>query len=334
MSAGRLAPVWLAVALTACATGMPGPRALIPTPPEDAALLAQLEAPPLDLGEVRVQPEGRTVEQNWFLDLYTLLHRRNYSSFRVLFDGADGHTVTGHLLLPPGPGSHPGMVVFPILAGSHVAAELLAKIVVRQGVAVVWLERRYLELETAQSIEAVVERMRLAVLDGRQMLDWLERHPRVDPERLLVGGISLGSMQAATLAAVDPRVRGALLLLTGGGLPETLYDSSEVPVRLFRDRMGTKLGASERDAFIARLRPITRVVDPLTWAHRIDPRRVYMVSGFFDRVLPPARSRALWEALGHPRWRRVPAGHYQAFPFMFSAASAGTRHLLRQLGGD
>jgi hypothetical protein len=321
----------LVIGLGACATGIPVARAPVPTPEPDQALLAQLEPPPLDLTQVKVQPEGLIVEQNWFLDAYTLLHARDYSAFRVVFDASDGSEARAHMLLPPGPGPHPAFVVFPILAGSHFTAELLAKMLVRRGFAVAWLERRALVLETAEDPDELVEKMRLSILDARQLLDWLAHHPRIDESRLLAGGVSLGSMQAATLAAVDPRIQGALLLLTGGGLAEILYDANETPVRIFRDRMIAKLGLADREAFVSRLRPMTRLVDPLTWAHRVDPRRVYMVSGVFDRVLHPARARSLWEELGHPRWRRVPTGHYQAFPFMFSATAAGARHLERQL---
>ena len=310
---------------------MPPARPPIATPEPDQALHAQLAPPPLDLTQVKVQPEGLIVEQNWFLDLYTLFHSRGYSAFRVVFDASDGSEARAHVLIPPGPGPHAAFVVFPILAGTHFTAELMSKMLVRQGFAAAWLERRPLALETAQDADELVEKMRLSILDARQLLDWLEHHPRIDPNRLLAGGVSLGSMQAATLAAVDPRIRGALLLLTGGGLPEILYDADEVPVRMFRERMIAKLGVPEREAFIERLRPMTRLVDPLTWAHRVDPRRVYMVTGLFDRVLHPARARDLWEELGHPRWRRVPSGHYQSFPFMFSATAAGVRHLRRQL---
>jgi dienelactone hydrolase len=292
--------------------------------------MGQLTAPPLDLAKVKVQPEGLTVEQSWLLDLYTLLHARDYSAFRVLFEASDGREAAAHLLLPPGPGPHPAMVVFPIMAGSHVLAELLAKMLVRRDFAVAWLERRELQLETAESVAELVEKMRVAILDGRQLLDWLEHHPRVDAQRLLAGGVSLGSLQAATLAGVDPRVRGSLLLLAAGGLPEILYDSSEVPVRAFRDRLLAKLGNPDRDAFVASLRPATRLVDPLTWAHRVDPQSVYMVSARFDRVLRPARARALWEALGRPRWRRIPTGHYQGLPCLPSVAASGARHLERQ----
>jgi hypothetical protein len=320
-----------ALALGACATGLPPARAPVPTPSADAELLTKLEAPPLDLAKVKVQPEGLTVEENWFLDLYTLVHSRSYRAFRVVFDAVDGSEAKAHLLLPPGDQPHPAMLVFPILGGTHFTAELLAKMIVRRGIAAVWLERRPLQLETAQNADELVEKLRLSILDARQLLDWLEHNPHIDPKRLLAGGVSLGSMQAATLAAIDSRVQGALLLLTAGGLDEILYDSTEVPVRIFRDRILAQLGNPDRSGFLAHMQPKTRLVDPLTWAHRIDPQRVYMVSGRFDRVLRPSHARTFWEALGRPRWRKIPTGHYQAFPFMFCATAAGARHLERQL---
>ena len=48
-----------------------------------------------------------------------------------------------------------------------------------------------------------------------------------------------------------------------------------------------------------------------------------LVSGRFDRVVPPERTEALWEALGRPRWHRYPAGHYGIAPFFWWAMGRG-----------
>jgi pimeloyl-ACP methyl ester carboxylesterase len=219
------------------------------------------------------------------------------------------------------------VVVFPILGGSHVISELLSKVLVRRGFAVARLERRPLDLEAAPDVATVVERMRATILDGRRLVDWLEQHPRVDPQRIAAAGASLGGMQATCLAAVDGRVSGLILMLSGGGLPELLYDSAERPVQTFRDRILLKRGLDleDRSGFVAAVEPQTRVVDPLTCAPAIPTASVYLATGRFDRVMPTSRSLALWEALRRPLWRKMPAGHYQAFPFLFGAVGRGVR---------
>ncbi len=326
----RKAVLALAAAAALACSSAGRPEIARPPPPRDVPL-ASLEHAPLSPRDVVVQPEGRTVEESWLLDLYTLLHRRDYEVVRLLYPGATGSDAVAHLALPHGEARVPLVIVFPILGGTHVTSELMSKVLVARGFAVARLERQPLGLETASDIRPVVEQIRLAILDARRLLDWLETHPRIDPARIASAGTSLGSLQAATLLAVDDRVRAGLLLLSGGGLAEILAVSRERPVRIFRERLMGRLGLTDPQALIESMRPVTRTVDPLTFAHRVDPAAVMLVSGRFDRVIPPARARALWEALGRPRWDRVPAGHYQAFPFLFHALGRGARHLRERL---
>ena len=67
-------------------------------------------------------------------------------------------------------------------------------------------------------------------------------------------------------------------------------------------------------------------------AAQIDPERVLLISARFDRVIPPDRTRALWLALGRPRWLTVPTGHYQLVPYFWWAVGRGADHLDRVFG--
>lgn len=289
------------------------------------------ETAPLGAGSVRVEAERRTVERSWILTLYTWLHDREYSSYRITFPSVDGEEAVGHMLLPPGRGPHPGVLVFPILAGSHVVSEGLAKALVDRRFAVLRLERRGLDLDRAQDFDGPATRLEQAVLDARRIVAWFGDRPEVDEGRLAVAGISLGGILAATLLGIEPRVRAGFLVLTGGGVAEILYDSREKPVRRFRDRLMEARGLETREQFLAAVRPSTERIDPLRYAQGVDPRSVLLASGRFDRVVPPDRTQALWEALGRPVWIRLPVGHYQLFPFFWWAAGRGADHLERTL---
>ena len=75
-----------------------------------------------------------------------------------------------------------------------------------------------------------------------------------------------------------------------------------------------------------------QVADTIRSAMRyVDPERVLLISGRFDRVIPPRQTEALWEELGRPRWIRLPVGHYQVFPFFWWAVGRGADHLDRVL---
>jgi hypothetical protein len=285
---------------------------------------------PLDPDGVLLEPSPVTVEDALVLHLYTAFHARNYTVTRVRIPGSDGREASAHLFLPEGPGPHPVVVVFPILAGSHVVSEGLAKALVRQRLAVLHLQRRPLRLERAEP-DAPMRDFRDSIRDARRFLDWLERRPEIDRERIAAGGVSLGGMLAATLMGVDHRVRAGFFIMAGGGLAELLWESSERPVRAFRDHLVEERKLSGREEFVAFMRPYTEPVDPLRFAGEIAPERALLISGRFDTVVPPERTQVLWEGLGRPRWIRLPVGHYQLLPFFWWSAARAGEHVWKVL---
>lgn len=288
----------------------------------------------LDPATVKVQPEGLTVEQSWVLDLYTLFHARDYKAFRIVLLDEAGKERVGHLLVPPGEGPHPTIVAFEILDGPQDVSEGMAKAFVDRGYAVARLDRRALDLEKQSDPDVVRATLREGVIDARRLLDWLVTHPKVDPTRIATAGLSLGSIQALLLTSCDPRIRGGFYVLTGGDLPEIFYESTEGAVRRFRDRLMTERGWNTREQFIAGIRPYTESVDPLTYAESLDPAVLEMATGRFDAVIPSRNAQQLWEALGRPRWYKLPCSHYTVFPFFWWTMSRAVDHFDRLLAAD
>lgn len=297
--------------------------------PAPAATTSELDYEPLDLTEVNIQPTARTVEQNWILDIYSFFHSRAYSSRQLNFPSHTGDRLNAHLLLPDGEGPYPVVIVFPILEGNHVVSEALAKALVNRGFAVTRMERHELDLAETERIEAPSENFRSAVIDARRILDYVAQHPKVDAGRIAAAGVSTGGILAATLMGVDPRVRAGFFTMAGGDLAGILYDSTEKPVRIFRDRVLKERGLDSREAFIEAAHAYTVPVDPLTYAPGIPTENVLLISARFDRVVRPQYTETLWEAFGRPRWIRVPSGHYQIAPFFWYAANHGADHLER-----
>ena len=324
----------LAVASSAgCTTTQASPPPI--ERPKPIASEPSLEHTPLDPALVRVEPEPRTVGDLFILDLYTFFHAKDYATYRIEFPSelpvgdavreSEPQTVA-HLLVPERPGPHPVVVVFPILAGSHVVSEAFAKVLVNRGYAVLRLERPRLDLSEATRWDEPAQAFRSAILAARRLLDWAVTEPRLDSTRIATAGISLGGMLACTLHGVDPRVTAGAYLMAGGGVAEILHDSTERPVRAFRDHLIARDGVTDREAFLARMRPLTDAVDPLRHATRIDPATALLSSGRFDHVIPPERSEALWHALGEPRWIHLPVGHYQLLPFFWWSAHRAADH--------
>jgi dipeptidyl aminopeptidase/acylaminoacyl peptidase len=210
----------------------------------------------------------------------------------------------------------------------------MAKAFVNRGYAVARLERRALDLDKQSDPDVVRAALREGVIDARRLLDWLVTHPKIDPTRIAAAGLSLGSIQALLLTSCDPRIRGGYYVLTGGDLPDIFYESTEGAVRRFRDRLMAERGWTTREQFVAGIRPYTESVEPLTHARALDPANLAMATGRFDAVIPAANAQQLWEALGQPRWYKLPCGHYTVFPFFWWAMSRGADHFDRLLATD
>ena len=67
------------------------------------------------------------------------------------------------------------------------------------------------------------------------------------------------------------------------------------------------------------LRTLTAPFDPVTFAHRLKGKRVMMMAGNVDEVIPPASARALWRAAGEPPITWLDCGHYSAAGFLLPA---------------
>jgi dienelactone hydrolase len=286
----------------------------------------------LPLGAVTVVAEPTTIERHVLIAAYDLLKPEAASALRVEFPGADGETRVAHWQLPPGPGPHPTVVVFPIRAGNHVVSEALAKALVNRGYAAIWLERRRSlfgedDDRSPGDFEAFAADLGNFVLDARRLIGWLATRPEVDPERIATAGVSLGGILAVNTLAQEPLVRAGFFVMAGGGLPEILRDSQDGDLVRFRERAFEAELFTDGEDLARQARAYTDPIDPLTWAHRIAPEQVLLISARYDRVIAYERTEALWRALGRPRWLEVPTGHYQLVPYFWWAVGRGADHL-------
>ena len=80
---------------------------------------------------------------------------------------------------------------------------------------------------------------------------------------------------------------------------------------------------------LADLKALTDPFDPLTYAHRLAGKRLLMIAGKVDEVVPPASTRALWEAAGRPPIRWYDCGHYSAIGYLLP----GIRETVEFLAG-
>jgi dienelactone hydrolase len=317
----RFSLLLLALLASACTTVSPQRDQRMLSSP--ATHVPARPAPP---SELTVTPhETKTVEGSFILKVYDWLRGDDYEAFRVDYRGVDEEPARAHLLIPPRPGPHPGVMVFPIRGGSHLVSEALAKSLTNRGYVTLRLERRrvFQHGDPTGDFQVPASRLRDSLSDARRLLDWFAARPEVDGDRIGVAGVSLGGIMAATLLGMDERIRAGFFIMAGGGLPEIIHDSHDPRLESFRDGVQGTAGEVDRESFLEAMRPTTVDLDPLTFAANVEPERALIVSARFDRVVPPERTEALWEAMGRPRWIKVPSNHYAILPFFWWSVGQG-----------
>jgi dienelactone hydrolase len=294
-------------------------------------------------GEVAFRPsaEEASVPERFRLEaavfryeLEPVLSTTRYTVSRLRFPSpivtpdAENNIVHGEFFAPVGSGARrPGVVVLHILGSDFPLSRYMAARLADRGVAALFLKLPYYGERRpkagpgpvpARFLSADIERtmtsMRQGVCDVRRGLAWLASRDEIDPARLGVAGISLGGIVSAVAAAVDPAVRDGVFLLAGGDLSKILWDLPE--------------GAKFRQAWqasgrtIGDLKALTDPFDPLTYADRLVGKRLLMIAGKVDEVVPPASTRALWEAAGRPPIRWYDCGHYSAAGYLLPGIRA------------
>ena len=305
----------------------PGPPAGSALP---AAALAPLPAPRPSTAAfdyVR-RPDGPPVE-------LSLEERRN--GYRVWHlwmpsagdNGQPGRRVEGRYYESVRPGAKPLVVVLPIYGKSAYPSRKLARYLTRArtdaaDVNVLRLlgnENLYRpellaaardEGELVAEIEATARRMVATVVDVRRLLDWAERRPEVDRDRLGVVGFSFSSALASLAMAADPRFGAGVFFMGGGHVHEIFAHCHGNEVADARQVLRRALGRS--DDQLARLldEPLA-MVDPVRLAPLLAGRPVLLADSPIDRVIPESSRRDLWEALGRPQRLVFRLSHRTAF---------------------
>jgi dienelactone hydrolase len=137
---------------------------------------------------------------------------------------------------------------------------------------------------------AFIQRPRKTILETRRLVDYLTKHPDIDPERIYLVGASYGAITGATAAAMEPRIK-AVVLVYGGGNLSYLLDAPAIK--------------QEAGPMLALLKPIVNFflwpADPVRYAGQISPRPVFLQNGTRDRLIATQAAEALQEACREPK---------------------------------
>jgi pimeloyl-ACP methyl ester carboxylesterase len=174
-----------------------------PLPPRLAALYAYDASRPLDVRQVGTQTRSG-----------------NVTVHDLTFASPKGGRVPAYLVLPPGAGPFPAVVMEP---GSNGNRDFVVEDLVdlaKRGIAGVAITPPQARPDGPLPFRCVVTKDRATfvhyVVEVRRALDLLAARPEIDAARIAYSGFSLGSQVGAVLGAVDDRVR-AVVLQSGVG---------------------------------------------------------------------------------------------------------------------
>lgn len=289
--------------------------ALVGTPTRGEATFRPSEA------ESSVPERFRLEGATFPYEMEDLRRDRKYTVWAVRFPSPvespdpENNTVHAEYFRPEGEGHRPAVLVLHILGADFALSRYMAARLADRGVAAMFVKLPYYgerrppgKKFLSAELERTVSAMRQGVCDVRRAAAWLADRPEVDPEKLGVTGISLGGIVSSLAASVDPRIDRACLLLAGGGLAEVLWEMPEAAT--FRG-LWVASGRTKAD-----LEALTAPFDPVTYAGGLRGKRVLMLNGNVDEVIPPRAALALWEAAGRPPIKWYDCGHYSAVGYL------------------
>jgi len=165
--------------------------------------------------------------------------------------------------------------------------------------------------ETSGKVEFILSGMKQAIADVRRAKDVVARLPFVQDDVVGIQGTSLGGFVASTVAGLDRGYGRVFVLLAGGNLADVVQSGN-------RDAAKIRSQLEAIGITGAQIRELSRPIEPLRLAHRIDPDNLWLYSGKYDDVVPPASSFALAEAAKLPDGHHVEllADHYSGVVYL------------------
>jgi pimeloyl-ACP methyl ester carboxylesterase len=226
------------------------------------------------------------------LKVATPLQKTNFTVVCEYFQNSNPHS--------------PVILLLPMAGGSYPVERYMARYYVRHGFAVVLLHRRKFKFDLSEFDAWIIASLQ----DGQRALDWIGTRPELDATRIGLFGISLGGMKGTLLAAVDPRVRAAILGLAASDLPYVLTHSSESKIARQRERL-VREKQLPPEQVEERLRDFIHW-DPGQMGAYLDCRQTMLLLAAFDRVVPFKKGWELRARIGQPETLLLFTGHYTA----------------------
>jgi dienelactone hydrolase len=151
-------------------------------------------------------------------------------------------------------------------------------------------ERKVEGMGTVQGYLSLRRRAALNVLETRRLIDTLEAHKLVDPDRIYLWGLSFGAICGASVMVHEPRLKAAVFSVGGGDLRRMLGESKQLEdLGLLRTPLALILSS------------LLKPIEPVRYVGQISPRPILMQNALRDQVIPRACAEALHKAANDPK---------------------------------
>ena len=140
--------------------------------------------------------------------------------------------------------------------------------------------------EAADKVEHILTGMKQGIADVRRAKDVVVSLPLVQNDVVGVQGTSLGGFVTSTVAGLDDGYDRVFVLLAGGNLADVVMSGNKDAAKV---RAKLEAAGVTGD----QIREFSKPIEPLRLAHRIDADNMWLYSGKYDDVVPPASSFAL-----------------------------------------
>lgn len=180
-----------------------------------------------------------------------------------------------------------------------------------------------------------------AVVDTLTTIDLLEDLGLWKPNSLLMG-YCLGGMISTMVSAIDTRIAHTLFMATGGHIPKILHESPATSFvrRIFSTNKNIEFDLGNKDKLYSiyeeqfpivknmkldellssnEIHPLLKI-DPMSYAHLIDMKKVTFIDAFFDSTLPIKSRAALYDEMIGAKRRVLPISHVNWLPFGYLLA--------------
>ena len=181
--------------------------------------------------------------------------------------------------------------------------------------------------ELLQQSRASAEQVRVASADIRGLLRWARSQEKIDPERIILSGFSIGAIVGSIVTVEEPALLGTTLVMGAVNPADVLTYCNRIAgdSRLtVMETLNMSLQQYENT--------MHQAFDALDWTRQSavvdDPSRFLVVDAHRDDCMPQQARDALWLGLGKPERYTLQGSHQGAFLSMTMVGLNYTSKLL------